>query len=476
MHEVRLPVRSPDDLRGVVSDTRVDWLQEVAAPRIREFLGDRAVINVNSTEAGGGVAEMLHVLLPFTMGAGVAARWFVIEGEPEFFAITKRLHNHLHGSPGDGGPLGENEREFFRTVARVNAGPLLEAVTPGDAVILHDPQPAGLAAILQVVGVPVVWRCHVGVDHENEFTKKAWDFLRPMLEPHTTRYVFTRESYAPDWVPRDALEITCPSIDPLSPKNQELSDHEVESIISGCGLFQGTGYGGTTFQRQDGTRTGIGLTAQVVREDGPIPLDVPIVMQVSRWDPLKDMSGVMWGFVNHVIPHSDAHLLLVGPSVSGVSDDPEGAGVLSDVTRDWHGMPEEARKRVHLVSLPMDDPEANAVVVNALQRHALVVVQKSLAEGFGLTVTEAMYKGRAMVASAIGGITDQITDGHSGLLVQDPNDRAEFGSKVLELVNDPAYARRLGEAAKQKVIDDFLPDSSLARWYRTLMSAAGLTP
>lgn len=474
MHEVRLPVRSPNDLRGIVPDDRVDWLLNVAAPRITALMQGRAVINVNSTEAGGGVAEMLHVLLPFALGAGVPSRWFVVGGHPDFFVITKRLHNHLHGSPGDGGPLGDNERARFIEIASDNAAMLLTAVTPGDSVILHDPQPAGLAGILHEAHVPVVWRCHVGVDEPNEYTEIAWDFLRPLLEPNVQRYVFTRASYAPDWVPRERLEITMPSIDPVSPKNQHLNDREVLAILSGAGIITGPGYGSTTFDRQGGWRTGIGLTAHVVRH-GPAPSpDTPLVLQVSRWDPLKDMAGVMWGFVNHVAPHTDAHLVLLGPSVYGVSDDPEGVGVLSELTSDWHGLPEAVRSRVHLVSLPMDDPEANAVVVNAAQRHASVVVQKSIAEGFGLTVTEAMYKSRPIVASAVGGIADQIDHGLSGLLVDDPNDRAAFGDAVLRLLREPEFAAQLGAAAHDRSVADFLPDSSLARWYQTLMAAAGL--
>jgi trehalose synthase len=209
----------------------------------------------------------------------------------------------------------------------------------------------------------------------------------------------------------------------------------------------------------------------VTRSGPPPAADAPLVVQVSRWDPLKDMGGVMRGFVEHVAPHSDAHLALVGPSTASVSDDPEGQLVLNEITEEWRSLPDEVRDRVHLVSLPMDDPEQNGALVNAIQRHAAIVVQKSLAEGFGLTVTEAMFKGRPVIASAVGGIADQIDDQVSGVLIPDPRDLEAFGRAVLHVLQDPALAQRLGQAARQRVIDVFLPDTSLDLWNEAVLSA-----
>jgi trehalose synthase len=180
------------------------------------------------------------------------------------------------------------------------------------------------------------------------------------------------------------------------------------------------------------------------------------VVQVSRWDRLKDHEGVMTGFAEHVAPATGAHLILAGPNVSAVADDPEGAEVLNEVWAAWRELPHARRSRVHLSCLPMADIEENAAIVNALQRHATVVVQKSLEEGFGLTVAEAMWKSRPVVASAVGGIQDQIQDGVTGVLLEDPTDIDTFGRLVLDLLNDPQRAQEIGARAREHVRRNFL--------------------
>ena len=190
------------------------------------------------------------------------------------------------------------------------------------------------------------------------------------------------------------------------------------------------------------------------------------MLQVSRWDRLKDMAGVMEGFALAVADDdlAGAHLILAGPDVSGVTDDPEGAEVLRDCTEDWNQLPDAVRGRVHLASIPMDDVDENAIIVNALQRHAAVVVQKSIVEGFGLTVTEAMWKGRPVVASRVGGIQDQITDGRDGLLVDDPYDIEAFAEVLVRVLADPALAERLGTSAHERVLAEFLGDRHLEQY------------
>jgi trehalose synthase len=198
----------------------------------------------------------------------------------------------------------------------------------------------------------------------------------------------------------------------------------------------------------------------------PPPVDVPLVVQVSRWDRLKDMAGVMEGFVRGIASTdlAGAHLVLAGPEVSGVSDDPEGAEVLAECQDQWQRLPQRVRGRVHLASIPMDDADENAIIINALQRHAAVVVQKSLVEGFGLTVTEAMWKARPVVASRLGGIQDQITDGRDGLLVEDPHDLDELAHVLRRLLEDPGLAARLGAAAHARVLSEFLGDRHLEQY------------
>ena len=194
----------------------------------------------------------------------------------------------------------------------------------------------------------------------------------------------------------------------------------------------------------------------------------PVVLQVSRWDALKDPLGVIRGFAEHVPQSTGAHLVYAGPAVSAVADDPEGARVLADALALRESLPDEQRSRVHLASLPMDDPAENAIIVNALQRHATVITQKSLAEGFGLTVAEAMWKARPVVASRIGGIQSQIIDGETGMLLDDPRDLAAFGEAVTGLLADPRRAALIGERARERVRDEFTSPRSLLDYLRVI--------
>jgi trehalose synthase len=209
-----------------------------------------------------------------------------------------------------------------------------------------------------------------------------------------------------------------------------------------------------------------------VLEEAPVPLDAPLLAQVSRWDRLKDPLGVMAAFAAHVRAAENPHLLLAGPDVRAVADDPEGAEVLAEVEQAWHELPPAIRRRVHLAGLPMEDPDENAVIVNALQRRADVVAQKSVAEGFGLTVAEAMWKGRPVVATAVGGIQDQIEDGRTGHLVE-PRDLAAFGDRVNSLLADPHGAERMGEAARMRVRDHFLGPRHLGQYVDLLERVLG---
>lgn len=464
MREVLLPASSPGLLEGIVPAARLDQLVDRMAQELREGMAGRSIININTAEVGGGVAEMLRVLLPYTRGAGIDARWFVLDGDPEFFEITKRLHHRLHGRVGDGGPLGPHEAAKLAEIADMNASGLRGDVVAGDVVVIHDPQPAALLPLMSEWGVHTIWRCHIGTDAPNEWSMQAWEFLRPFLEGRVDAYVFTRKEYAPAWIPNELLRVIRPSIDPVAPKNQDMSQEVALDVMRHVGLVNGQAPDVVPFMRSDGSPGRIGHYADVIRTGPPPEADAPMVVQVSRWDPLKDMAGVMHAFADYILDGTDAHLVLAGPVVTSVADDPEAAEVLNQVWREWSALPHSARSRVQLVCLPMVDPDENAAIVNALQRHATVVVQKSLEEGFGLTVTEAMYKGRAMVASNIGGIPDQITDRVNGLLVSDPTDLEAFGALVSELLNQPELRADLGKHARESVIEGFLPDTSLTRW------------
>jgi trehalose synthase len=427
--------------------------------RAREVLAGRTVLHVNSTARGGGVAEMLYPLIAYARGLGVDARWAVIGGDEQFFRVTKRIHNWLHGDEGDRGPLGNRERRVYETTLAGCREDLLRRVGDRGVVVLHDPQTAGLIPWLQRAGVPVIWRCHVGVDEPNEYARAAWGFLTPYVQS-ADRVVFSRHQYAWDTIDPARRVIIAPSIDPLAPKNQDLSDEVASAILTRAGLRAGADPIDPAFERLDGQTGRVAARARV-DEDRPLAADDAYILQVSRWDRLKDPIGVIDGFADHVAPATDAHLVYAGPDVTAVTDDPEGAEVLAAACRRRGELPADVRERVHLALLPMEDLEENAAIVNALQRRAAVVLQKSLAEGFGLTVAEAMWKQRPVVASRVGGIEDQIDDGVSGVLVDDPYDLAAFGAAVRGLLANPRRAHRIGVAARRSVTERFLGTRTL---------------
>lgn len=438
----------------------------------RELMAGRVVWHVNSTAAGGGVAEMLATLLAYTRGAGVDVRWLVISGDEPFFEMTKRIHNNLHGSEGDGGPLGEAERRHYERVAAANASALEPLVRPQDIVYLHDPQPAGLAPQLAGTGAHIVWRCHVGLDTPNEHARRAWSFLRPYVEA-ADHYVFSRDAFVWEGLDRSRTWTVPPSIDPFSPKNQRLEPPAVAAILGRAGIVEDGG-SVPAYRRQDGSPGRVDRAAEMV-QDAPLRPDDPLVTQVSRWDRLKDPIGVMQGFAEHCASR-EAHLLLAGPATGGVADDPEAADVLTAVTELRKELDPDARHRVHLACLPMDDLEENAAIVNAIQRHSTIVVQKSLAEGFGLTVAEAMWKERAVVATRVGGIQEQIVHGESGILIDDPSDLEALGHALGSLLDDPAARERLGHAAKERVRDEFLLTRHLLQYASLLGGVLGDHP
>jgi trehalose synthase len=465
IRDVAVPVRPLSVLRTVVGDERYAHL-EAAAARSRSTLDGSVVWNVSSTAAGGGVAEMLQVLVGYSRAAGVDARWVVIEGDPEFFAITKRLHNRIHGVQGDAGRLGPEEAAHYAGVTTANAVAMLERLRAGDIVILHDPQTAGMAAPLASGGARVVWRCHIGADTENLWTAEGWEFLRPLVAG-CDGFVFSRRAYVPAWVPADRVAVIAPSIDPFSPKNQSLSVPDIVGILARIGVRSTSSDDPAVFTRRNGTQGHVVHRASIVSDGAPLNPDTDVVAQVSRWDRLKDMGGVMDGFASGVVGRADAHLLLVGPSVEGVTDDPEGAEVLAECVAAWEALPVAARRRISLVTLPMTDIDENAAMVNALQRAATIIVQKSLAEGFGLTVAEGMWKAKPVVASGVGGIIDQVVPG-TGILLEDPTDLDAYADALVGLLTSPAEAARLGQNARNHVLDVFVGDRHLLQYAELL--------
>jgi trehalose synthase len=463
VQEVEVKARSLQQLIGTMTPERAEQFGE-SGRRARAAFGDRTIWHVNATAHGGGVAEMLQTLLAYGKGSHIENRWLVLDGDAEFFAITKRLHNFLHGDPGDGGPMGAEERAHYEQILAKNLEEAVALVDRRDIVLLHDPQTAGMVDGLRATGARVAWRCHIGRDTANDLTDIGWDFLRPYIE-RADAFVFSRKEYVPDWVDQRRLVVIPPSIDPFSAKNRDLDPPTVTAVLATVGLIAGADVDGpVSFERRDGTLGTVRPHTGVIADGPPPPVDARIVLQVSRWDRLKDMSGVLTAFTTMAASgFDDAHLVLAGPDVSAVADDPEGAAVFAECRAQWSGLHPDLQERAHLASVPMDDADENAIIINALQRHAYTVVQKSLVEGFGLTVTEAMWKARPVVASRVGGIQDQIVDERDGLLV-DPHDLDALATATARLLEDQELADRLGTAARAHVQEYFLGDRHLTQY------------
>ena len=458
---VRVAPFDLERLRPVIGEERQAALL-ASAEAAEVALAGRVILHVNSTDTGGGVAEMLATLLGYSRGAGVDARWSVINGTPQFFAVTKRLHNLIHGHRDQGEPLGPKERSIYDDVLAIAARDLMAELRAGDIAVLHDPQTLGLAPFLRRMGIKTVWRCHIGLDSSNAATTEAWQFLEPYIFA-VDQFVFSRADYRPPIVSKDLARVITPSLDPLSAKNRPMTQQDIRAVLVYAGLLQGKVKGAPDFLRRDGSHARLERRADIIQLGPPAPANEPLVVQISRWDRLKDMCGVMLGFADHVATTGPGHLILAGPNVTGVTDDPDGVAELEHCVQTWRGLTHALRQRIHLACLPVADVEENAVIVNALQRHATVVTQKSLAEGFGLTVLEAMWKGRPVVASEVGGIRDQIPDDRFGLLLRDPADLAEFGLLIRRLLDDPQLADKLGRNAAQQA-SQFLPDQHLQAW------------
>src|SRR4051812_6699347 len=268
LHEVEVEALDPRRLEELIGPERATRFERTAAAA-RQALDGRCVVNVNSTASGGGVAELLQTLLAYVRGVGVDARWVVIEGEADFFEVTKRIHNHLYGSSGDGGPLGPEQRAGYEATLHRNAAELLSFIRAGDIVILHDPQTAGLVQAVRGAGAHVVWRCHVGRDTPNDSTELAWAFLRPYIEP-ADRFVFTCAEFAPAWIDRDRVHVITPSIDPFCAKNALLTPGESRAILQFVGLLAGNGDAElATYRRRDGSPGRIDRRADILQTGPP---------------------------------------------------------------------------------------------------------------------------------------------------------------------------------------------------------------
>ena len=429
--------------------------------RTRSVLGGATVWHVNTTATGGGIAELLRASIEWHDRVGLRTRWMVISGSPEYYALTKRLHEMLHGRDSAGQPLTPADRACYQETTAAAAQAALDVIRPGDIAVLHDPQPLGMAAALDRAGVRVIWRSHIGTRQNGPQVDEAWNFLRPFLSG-CRRFVFSARDYVPAFLPPGQTAVIHPSIDPDSVKCADLDDETVTRLVTQIGLQSPV----------PDQPPGDHAAARVI-QDRPLAPEDEVILQVARWDRLKDVPGVLTAYARHIAPRCRAELVLAGPDPQDIPDDPVGLSVFNDVVALRAELASDVRARTHLVVLSLRDSDANARIVNALQRRATVIAQKSLEEGFGLAVTEAMWKRRGVVASAVGGLTEQVTDGVHGLLVKDPSDLAAFGTAVAALLADAPLRARLAAAAHDEVASRFLVSRELADYARLYREVSG---
>ena len=378
-----------NDYAAIVGQGTIDELYFLA----RRLQG-KVIQHINSTAVGGGVAEILIRMIPLLKQLGVDARWDVIKGNENFFAITKNMHNALHGAAVE---ISDDDLQFFLEVNQENAQ---EMAFSGDIVFVHDPQPIGLVDKKKEIGRQWIWRCHIDF---TEPDKRVFDFLKQYIEQYECA-VFSAPAFSRALsIPQTLIS---PSIDPLSDKNKDLPGHIIDSVLARFNIDR----------------------------------ERPIVTQISRFDYLKDPVGVIEVY-KQVKKYIDCQLVLAG---GGATDDPEGMQVLEDVRAAAGDDPD-----IHIIFLP----PSSDIEINALQRASAVVLQKSLKEGFGLTVAEALWKERPVIATAVGGIPLQIAHKYSGILTRSIEGTVFY---LKQLLNEPEYARKLGLNGKEHIKNNFL--------------------
>ena len=450
---------------------------------LRKSLRKRKIWMVNSTEHGGGVAEMMPRMISLLRQLGVNADWLVMEtDEVQFFALTKNIHNLIHGQPG--AEITAEDKALYDQINRDNAIQMAEFVQKDDIVVIHDPQPAGIAHELKKrVDVTAIWRCHIGLDYSNESTEAAWSFLAPYLDAYD-QYVFSSPEYIPEGLSGNVTLIH-PSIDPLSHKNRPLSLHKLTGILGNAGLLSSDNPKLYPDYKDKVTRLKPDGTFGPARNGEDIGLLFrPILTQVSRWDKLKGFFSLLEGFVelkknnpkngtrsrNHNRIRN-ARLVLAGPDPESVADDPEGKQVLKELVEAYVNLPDDVKEDVVILTLPMKSAKENALIVNALQRCSYVVVQNSIQEGFGLTATEAMGKRIAVLASSACGLRNQVRNHIDGRLLHHPEDPREVASHLQYLLNNPKVVEEMSFSAEKRVLDHFLIFQQLTNWLNVFLRA-----
>ena len=450
------------------------------AKDVLRFIKGRSILMVNSTSQGGGVAEMLPKMMGILNELGIKTRWAVMgSDDPAFFRLTKRLHNMIHGDGGRAPRLTGEDRRLFEYTGESNVDALRAILDPEDLLVIHDPQPLAMGAKLKKqLSLPAVWRCHIGLDESNPSTAAAWEFLKPYIQVFDHN-IFSADEYVPDYV-RDRSSIIYPAIDPLSYKNRTIRAEELTSILCNAGLGR---------LANPNLADPFPEPAQRLQPDGAFGpahcperigfLYRPTITQISRWDRLKGWKPLLEGFIkikkglNGKSNSGDERyrcraemlrLVMVGPDPASIQDDPEGCEVLNDLCATYAGLDPAIQKDVVLLTLPMSSRKNNALMVNAIQTASSIVVQNSIREGFGLTLTEAMWKGTPVVGSSACGLRQQIRDRIHGRVVLCPEDPAEVAQVLEDMISADGELDLWSRNAKTRVQQEFLVFNQVKKW------------
>jgi trehalose synthase len=463
VREMTVPRRSRENFAAIypAGHRRAERALELA----QGALAGRAIWHVTYSSPQGdgtGVAEMLRSLLGYTRDSGLDAHLLGASADSGFRTVSRRIYHRLYGSEGDGGPLADEERRVIESVGAEHAELLSGRVREGDIVFLHDLP--GLVSPMKELGARVIWRSHLGVEEPNRWAREAWEFLWPMVT-EADGCVFSRSEYAWEMIPPDRVAVLKPTVDPFSPKNEEIRPEVVLAIVDQIGLGDSGIETVPVFARPDGTPYRLSATAEI-DQAAPLPAQAPLALQVSGWERLKAQRGLLELFAAE-LRDSTAHLVIAGPMVESRHELGEEDEVLDELRAAREALPAPTRARVHLVQLPLGDHDENAIMVNALQRRADVIVNNAEREAFGLSIAEAMLKGLPILARRTGGTEEQIVDGVSGILVE-PGDDAAFATRLRELLADWRRREVLGIGARAQAMKGSLTIDHLADYIEVI--------
>ncbi len=469
------------EYQSAVSDLKAEFSGKA------HLFRDRTIWMVNSTDQGGGVAEMLPGVITILRDLGFSVEWAVIHTKEEaFFHLTKKIHNMIHGGGSDSSGaslISEEEKRIYENVNRENADSFRSLLKKKDILIVHDPQPMGMGSLLsRELSLPSFWRSHIGTDIENESTLNVWKFLEAYSDGYE-HGVFTAPEYIPSFFAKRASLIH-PAIDPLSRKNRPLSPHRLSGILNNSSIER---------SEHPVLTPDFSFPAKRLQPDGSfqnayLPESTglmfrPIITQISRWDRLKGFQPLVEAFVILKKKVQDTkqkfnvlekrrlqlmRLVIAGPDPSSIQDDPEGKEVLSELIHFYCALEPSLQKDISFFALPMDSLEQNALIVNSLQRCSTIVVQNSFQEGFGLTITEAMWKEKPILSTHAVGPRQQIRDHQDGRLVHHPDDPQEIAQVLEEMLKDSHQRTLYGESSHHRVYQDFLVFRQVMKWIRVL--------